>query len=398
MTVNLGLRENWKQFTFLVLINALVGGMVGLERSILPDIAQEDFAIAAKTAILSFIVVFGISKAITNYYSGMLANRHGRKKLLVTGWVFGLPVPLVLMFAGSWNWIILANILLGINQGLTWSSTVVMKIDLVGKRHRGLAMGINESAGYLAVGAVAFLTSWIAADFGLRPYPFYLGLIFVIFGLTGSLFLVRDTMQHVKIENEISKVASLQNIFQDTTWRNRTLSAITQAGMVNNLNDGMVWGLLPLLLKAKGFSIIQIGQIVAIYPMVWGLFQLATGKLADLWNKKDLMVLGMSIQGAAIISLIWAFSFNAFVFLSIALGLGTALVYPTFLAAIADHTQPQQRAPSIGVFRLLRDLGYAVGALLTGSTADWFGLTNAIGVTGSLTIISAIVILVRMKS
>ena len=398
MAVKLGLRENWKQFTILVVINALVGGMVGLERSILPGIAEQDFDLTAKSAILSFIVVFGISKAITNYYAGILASRFGRKKLLVAGWMAGIPVPLILMFATGWNGIIAANVLLGINQGLTWSSTVVMKIDLVGPKERGLAMGINESAGYLAVGATAFLTGWIASEYGLRPYPFYLGLFFVTAGMLGSLLLVRDTTPHVELENESTTITTLRNVFLDTSWRQPTLGAITQAGLVNNLNDGMIWGLLPLLLKSKGFSLAQIGTIVAIYPMVWGLLQLGTGKLADVWNKKDMLIGGMLLQGMAIISMVWAFSFNAFMVLSILLGLGTALVYPTFLAAITQNTTPQQRAGSIGVFRLWRDLGYALGALLTGAIADRFGMVEAIGWTGTITLLSAIIILVRMKA
>ncbi|MCB9321429.1 MAG: MFS transporter [Lewinellaceae bacterium] len=398
MAVKLGLRENWKQFTILVVINALVGGMVGLERSILPGIAEQDFDLTAKSAILSFIVVFGISKAITNYYAGILASRFGRKKLLVAGWMAGIPVPLILMFATGWNGIIAANVLLGINQGLTWSSTVVMKIDLVGPKERGLAMGINESAGYLAVGATAFLTGWIASEYGLRPYPFYLGLFFVIAGMLGSLLLVRDTTPHVELENESTTIPALRNVFLDTSWRQPTLGAITQAGLVNNLNDGMIWGLLPLLLKHKGFSLTQIGSIVAIYPVVWGLLQLGTGKLADVWNKKDMLIGGMLLQGMAIISMVWAFSFNAFIVLSILLGLGTALVYPTFLAAITQNTTPQQRAGSIGVFRLWRDLGYALGALLTGAIADRFGMVEAIGWTGTITLLSAVIILVRMKS
>ena len=398
MAVKLGLRENWKQFTILVVINALVGGMVGLERSILPGIAEQDFDLTAKSAILTFIVVFGISKAITNYYAGILASRFGRKKLLVAGWMAGIPVPLILMFATGWNGIIAANVLLGINQGLTWSSTVVMKIDLVGPKERGLAMGINESAGYLAVGATAFLTGWIASEYGLRPYPFYLGLFFVTAGMLGSLLLVRDTTPHVELENESTTITTLRNVFLDTSWRQPTLGAITQAGLVNNLNDGMIWGLLPLLLKSKGFSLAQIGTIVAIYPMVWGLLQLGTGKLADVWNKKDMLIGGMLLQGMAIISMVWAFSFNAFIVLSILLGLGTALVYPTFLAAITQNTTPQQRAGSIGVFRLWRDLGYALGALLTGAIADRFGMVEAIGWTGTITLLSAIIILVRMKA
>jgi MFS family permease len=265
--VQLGLRENWKQFFLLVVINAFVGGMVGLERTILPEIAEVDFGIAAKTAILSFIIVFGIVKAVTNYYTGALADRFGRKNLLTLGWLVALPIPFVLIYAPSWSWIILANVLLGINQGLTWSSTVVMKIDLVGEKNRGLAMGLNESAGYLAVGGVAFLTGWIASEYGVRPYPFYLGIAFVFIGLISSWLLVKDTAHHVKKETTTSQLPLLKNVFWETTWKNRNLGSISQAGLVNNLNDGMVWGLLPILLATKNFGLEEIGKIVALYPI-----------------------------------------------------------------------------------------------------------------------------------
>ncbi|ELR71686.1 Major facilitator superfamily (MFS) transporter [Fulvivirga imtechensis AK7] len=395
--VKLGLRENWKQFTLLVIINGFVGGMVGLERTILPQIAEADFSIAAKTAILSFIVVFGISKAITNYYTGAWANKIGRKNLLVIGWLVGLPVPLILIYASSWNWIIAANILLGINQGLTWSSTVVMKIDLVGERNRGLAMGLNESAGYLAVGIVAFLTGWMASEYGLRPYPFYLGIGFVIVGLLASFFLIKDTAHHVSTETKSSQVKKLKNVFRETTWTNPNLGSITQAGLVNNLNDGMIWGLFPILLANKGFSLVEVGKIVAIYPVVWGLGQLVTGKLADMLAKKSMLFWGMLIQGAVIVAMVFATSFIQFTLLSILLGIGTAIVYPTFLAAIADYTHPVQRANSIGVFRLWRDLGYAIGAILTGITADFFGIDISVILIGGLTVVSALVIGLRMK-
>lgn len=397
MTVKLGLKENWQQFTLLVIINAFVGGMVGLERTILPQIAEADFGIAAKTAILSFIVVFGVSKAITNYYTGALANRLGRKNLLVLGWIFALPVPIILIYAGNWNTIIAANILLGINQGLTWSSTVVMKIDLVGEKSRGLAMGLNESAGYLAVGIVAFLTGWIAAEYGLRPYPFYLGVGFALFGLFASYFLVKDTVHHVDLETQASGVKKLKNIFLETSWTNPNLGSITQAGLVNNLNDGMIWGLFPILLANTGFDLAQVGKIVAIYPVVWGLGQLITGKLADMLVKKTMLFWGMLLQGAAIIAMIFAVSFFQFTLLSILLGIGTAIVYPTFLAAIADYTHPEQRAHSIGVFRLWRDLGYAIGAILTGVIADFWGIFTSVGFIGLVTICSALIILFRMK-
>jgi MFS family permease len=393
----LGLRENWRQFTLLVVINAFVGGMIGLERTILPEIAEADFGIAARTAILSFIVVFGIVKAITNYYTGALADRVGRKNLLTLGWLIGLPVPIILIFAPSWSWVILANVLLGINQGLTWSSTVVMKIDLVGEKNRGLAMGLNESAGYLAVGGVAFLTGWIAAEYGLRPYPFYMGIGFAVIGLLSSWFLVKDTEHHVAAETSIkSDVPKLQNVFWETTWKNRNLGAITQAGLVNNLNDGMVWGLLPILLATKGFDLAQTGKIVALYPAVWGIGQLFTGKMADHLPKKSMLFWGMAAQAIALLLMAVAGSFFQFAVLAFVLGLGTAAVYPTFLAAIAGYSHPQQRAGSIGVFRLWRDLGYAIGALLTGMVADLFGLEWAVAVIGGITLVSAGVIGVRM--
>lgn len=396
--VELGLRNNWQQFSLLVVINAFVGGMVGLERSILPQIAEVDFAIAAKTAILSFIIVFGFSKAITNYFTGVLANRVGRKNLLVIGWLFALPIPYILINADSWNWIVFANILLGINQGLTWSSTVVMKIDLVGDKNRGLAMGINESAGYLAVGVVAFLTGWIASEYGLRPYPFYLGFGFAGLGLLGSWFFVKDTVHHVAKETAVSSVRKLKSIFWETTWKDNNLGSISQAGLVNNLNDGMVWGLFPILLAMKGFDLAQIAVIVAVYPVVWGLGQLFTGKMADHLNKKSMLFWGMLLQGLTLSLMIFAQTYLHFIVLSVFLGLGTAVVYPTFLAGMADYTHPQQRAASIGVFRLWRDSGYAFGAILTGIIADTLGILPSVGVIAGLTIISSFIILIRMTN
>ena len=392
----LGLKENWRQFTLLVIINAFVGGMIGLERTILPEIAEADFGIAARTAILSFIVVFGIVKAVTNYYTGALADRVGRKNLLTLGWLIGLPVPIILIFAPSWSWIIFANVLLGINQGLTWSSTVVMKIDLVGEKNRGLAMGLNESAGYLAVGGVAFLTGWIAAEYGLRPYPFYMGIAFALIGLLSSWFLVKDTEHHVAAETTTSSLPKLRNVFWETTWKHNNLGSVTQAGLVNNLNDGMVWGLLPILLATKAFDLEQIGKIVALYPAVWGVGQLLTGKLADHLDKKKMLFWGMAAQAVALLLMAFAENFFQFAVLAVVLGAGTAVVYPTFLAAIADYAHPQQRAESIGVFRLWRDLGYAIGALLTGLIADFFGIHWAVVAIGILTLLSSVVIAIRM--
>ncbi len=395
--IRLGLKENRKQFTILVIINAFVGGMVGLERTVLPQIAEKEFAIAAKTAILSFIIVFGIVKAITNYYTGALANRFGRKNLLIAGWVIGLPIPFVLMYAPDWNWIIAANVLLGINQGLTWSSTVVMKIDLVGEKQRGFAMGLNEFAGYIAVALIAFLTGWIAGEYGIRPYPFYVGIVLAVLGLLGSILFVKDTRHHVAKETATNNLPALKNIFWETTWKNKNLGSVTQAGLVNNLNDGMAWGIFPILLVTKGFSISQVGIITAIYPAVWGIGQLFTGKMADKFCKKDMLYLGMLLQAIALLFLIWADTMLHFILLSTMLGWGTAMVYPTFLATVAENTNPRDRAKSIGIFRLWRDLGYAIGAILTGIIADLLSINMAIIFIAFLTLISAGIIAVRMR-
>jgi len=396
-SIQLGLKENWKQFSLLVLINAFVGGMVGLERTIIPQIAEADFGLAARTAILSFIVVFGVTKAIANYYTGVLANRFGRKNLLVFGWMLALPVPLLLIYAPDWNWIIAANIFLGVSQGLTWSSTVVMKIDLVGEKDRGFAMGLNEFAGYVALAAIAFLTGWIASNHGLRPYPFYIGIAMAVIGLLLSCLFVRDTHHHVKLEATSSAIPLLKNLFWETTWKHRNLGTITQAGLINNLNDGMVWGLFPLLLVSKGFDLHETGIIVAIYPAIWGFGQLYTGKLADKHCKKTLLFVGMLMQGIALLGMIWANSFFSFIALSALLGIGTAVVYPTFLAAISDYTHPDQRSKSIGIFRLWRDLGYAIGAVLTGVIADRLGLLAPIVAIGLLTVASSLVVKFRMN-
>lgn len=394
--VQLGLRENWKQFALLVVINGFVGGMVGLERSILPQMAEQEFDIGAKTAILSFIIVFGIAKAITNYSTGLLANKFGRKRLLIAGWLIGIPIPFILMFAPNWNWVIAANLLLGVNQGLTWSSTVVMKIDLVGSKHRGFAMGINEFAGYIAVAIVAFLTGWIAGEYGIRPYPFYIGIGLATLGLASSVFLIKDTARHVSVENSVSKIAPLKNIFWDTTWRNKNLGSVTQAGVINNLNDALAWGIFPLMLASKGFSFEQIGLATAVYPAVWGLAQLVTGKMADTLCKKDMLFTGMLLQAIALILLVWSENIVHFALLSALLGWGTAMVYPTFLATLAENTNPKDRAESVGIFRFWRDLGYAVGAILTGVIADWLGMGAAIMLIGLITFMSALIIKYRM--
>lgn len=393
-----GLKKNWVQFTILVIVNAFVGGMVGLERSIFPRFAEEQFGISSHAAILSFIIAFGVAKAIANYYTGKLANWAGRKNLLVFGWILALPVPLLLMYAPSWSWVIMANILLGIHQGLTWSSTVVMKIDLAGERERGIAMGLNEFAGYLAVGLVAFLSGSIANQFGVSPYPFYLGIFISVAGLVLSFFFVRDTHHFVVKEHEHQAKESLGNVFVETSFTHKTLSSITQAGLVNNLNDGMIWGLLPVLLFSLKFNALQVGLISGIYPTVWGLAQLITGRLSDVYSKRGLLFWGMLLQGIGIVSLPLFTQFWILVFLAILLGLGTALVYPTFLSAIAEATQAKQRAESIGVFRFWRDSGYAIGAIISGLAADWLGLEFAIIMVGLITLGSALIIQVRMPA
>ncbi len=394
--VKLGLKENLPQFILLVIVNAFVGGMIGLERTIIPQIAEADFGLAAKTAILSFIVVFGVSKAVTNYYTGQLANKFGRKNLLVTGWLVAIPVPILLIYAPNWNWVIAANLLLGVSQGLTWSSTVMMKIDLVGEKDRGFAMGLNEFAGYLALAVVAFATGWIANGYGLRPYPFYIGIGMAVVGLLLSWLFILDTKKHVLLEAKSSNIPMLKKVFWETTWQHKNLGSITQAGLVNNLNDGMVWGLFPLLLTSRGFDLQDIGIIVATYPAIWGIGQLFTGKLADRWCKKTLLFWGMLLQGIALLGMLWANSFGHFIILSALLGLGTAIVYPTFLAAVSDYTHPDQRPESIGIFRLWRDLGYAIGAILTGLIADQFGLMAPVLAIGLLTIISSFIVKSRM--
>jgi MFS family permease len=396
MEVKLGLKENFQQFALLILINAFVGGMAGLERSILPQIAEKEFHIAAKTAILSFIVVFGIVKAFTNYFTGSWANKFGRKNLLIVGWLVGVPVPFMLMAANDWSWVLIANVFLGINQGLTWSSTVVMKIDLVGEKDRGLAMGLNEFAGYIAVAVVAFLTGWIAGQYGLRPYPFYVGVGLVFAGLILSWFFVHDTVHHVAREATETNISQLKNIFWDTTLFDRNLGSVTQAGLINNLNDGMAWGLFPIILAEKGFSISQISVVTAVYPAVWGIGQLFTGKMSDHFCKKSMLFWGMFLQGMALLLFVFATTCVHYIILASVLGWGTAMVYPTFLATIAENTHPHDRAKSFGIFRFWRDLGYAVGAILTGILADSFGVNTSVIAIGALTVLSALFIENRM--
>ena len=393
-----GLRENLTQFILLLVINAFVGGMVGIERTIIPQFASENFNISSKSAILSFIIAFGITKAITNYAFGKLANFLGRKKLLIIGWLFAIPVPIILINADYWSWIIIANILLGINQGLTWSSTVNMKIDLVGEKDRGFAMGLNEFSGYLAVGITAYLSGYIANIYGVTPYPFYIGIFIAISGLLMTVLFVKETKSFIKIESRINKSHSFENIFVETTFKNKTLSSVTQAGLVNNLNDGMIWGLLPILLLSINLDTEEIGLIAAAYPTFWGIGQLFTGKMSDLYSKKKMLFWGMFIQGVSILFLPFISTFMLLLSLSIFLGIGTAIVYPTFLTVIAEDSSPSHRAESIGVFRLWRDLGYAIGAIISGVTADFFGIKFSIILIGLITIVSSIIIQFRMPS
>jgi MFS family permease len=402
-TVRLGLRENAAQFSLLVVVNAFVGAMFGMERSILPAIAEQEFQLATRTAILSFIVVFGVAKALTNYGAGRLADRVGRKRILVLGWLVAAPVPFLLMWAPSWRWVLFANLLLGISQGLTWSITVIMKIDLVGPAQRGLAMGFNEFAGYLAVAASALATGWIAATYGLRPQPFYLGLVFVVVGLSLSILVIRDTTHHVSRETAAAggmpsdRIPTPREVFWRTTLLDRNLSSVSQAGLINNLNDGMAWGLFPLVFAAAGLNLQAVGVLAAIYPATWGMGQLVTGALSDRIGRKALIVWGMWVQAAAIAAIAVSHGFAAFALAAVLLGIGTAMVYPTLLAAVGDVAHPSWRASAIGVYRLWRDLGYALGALLAGLTADAFGLQAAVWTIAILTFASGIVAAARMK-
>lgn len=394
--IKLGLKENWKQFTLLLIINAFVGGMVGLERTILPSFAENKFDIVSGTVVLSFIAAFGITKAIANYFAGKLANLYGRRKLLLYGWLIAMAVPFILIYAPSWNWVIFANVLLGISQGLTWSSTVVMKIDLVGEKDRGLAMGLNEFSGYLMVGIVALISGIVADRYGVSKYPFYIGIALSVLGFLMTLIWIKDTRKYVQQESKTDQNEQVGNVFIETTFKHKTLSSVTQAGLVNNLNDGMLWGLLPILLISYQYDTKEVALIASIYPTVWGIGQLFTGKLSDIYNKKRFLFLGMLFQGIAILTLPYTSNFSILIFIGVVLGLGTAMVYPTFLSIIASVTTPNQRAESIGVFRLWRDLGYAFGAIISGIIADQFGIEYAILSIGALTVLSSLVIQFRM--
>jgi MFS family permease len=403
-SVSLGLRANWPQFSLLVLINAFVGGMVGLERTVVPLIGSEEFKIASTTLVVSFIVSFGVIKALANLVSGHFADVWGRKRMLVVGWLFGLPVPFMVMWAPSWEWVVAANALLGINQGFAWSMTVIMKIDLVGPKSRGLAVGLNEFAGYLAVGVTAFLTGYIAAHYGLRPAPFYLGIGYAILGLALSCLLVRDTREHVQLEargnQEQIALTNFWEIFSRTSFRDRNLFAACQAGLVNNLNDGMSWGIFPLFFVSFGLGVERIGILKAVYPAAWGILQIATGPLSDRWGRKGLIVAGMWVQSAGLSLTAFTRSFEWWLVGSLLLGLGTAMVYPTLIAAVSDASHPTWRARSLSVYRFWRDLGYAIGALSAGLIADSFGLSAAINAIAALTFTSGAVagVLMRQRS
>ena len=377
--VRLGIRENLAQFCLLVVVNAFVGAMVGMERTILPSIAEQEFHLAAKTAVLSFIVVFGVTKALTNYLAGRLSDHLGRKHILVAGWLVAVPVPFLLMWAPTWSWVLFANALLGISQGLTWSTTVIMKIDLAGPTKRGLAMGLNEFAGYVAVAGSALATGLIAARYGLRPQPFYLGIVFVAVGLLLSALAVRETKHHVVVESKLhdqlptESVPTQREVFWRTTLLDKNLSSVSQAGLVNNLNDGMAWGLFPLFFSAARMNLAQIGTLAAIYPATWGIAQLFTGAWSDRVGRKWLIASGMWVQAIGIAFVALANDFAGFATGATLLGVGTAMVYPTLLAAIGDVAHPSWRASSVGVYRLWRDLGYAVGALFAGIASDALG-------------------------
>jgi MFS family permease len=405
-TVALGLRANWRQFWLLVLVNAFVGAMVGLERTVVPLLAQVEFGLASKSAALSFIATFGVVKALTNYFAGRFSDRYGRKPVLLAGWFFALPVPLLVIWAPSWSWVVFANVLLGINQGLAWSTTVIMKIDLVGPKQRGLAMGLNEFAGYLAVALAALGTGYLAQAYGLRPEPFYLGIACAAAGLSLSLLFVRETRHHVGIEAEAVARApagrirdaepSSRELFVRTSWRDPALSSVSQAGMVNNLNDGLAWGLFPLFFAAAGLNLGQIGILSFAYPAVWGILQPWAGALSDRWGRKPLIAGGMLLQGGALAAIAVARGFWPWVGAAALLGAGTAMVYPTLLAAVSDVAHPSWRGSAVGVYRFWRDAGYAVGALVAGGLADLFGMTWSIGVVAALTFVSGLLVVARM--
>jgi len=399
-----GLRENWRQFSLLVLVNAFVGAMVGLERTVLPLVAAEDFGLTSASAVLSFIATFGFTKALSNLAAGWSVERHGRRWTLVAGWIVALPVPMMILLAPSWSWIVAANALLGINQGLAWSTTVIMKIDLVGRRHRGLAMGLNEFAGYLAVAVAALMSGFVAARYGLRAGPAYLGLLIASTGLLVSVLMVRDTTAHARLEEQDTPGQPDIQGRMSRRWfairgvsSNPAMFSMRQAGFVNNLNDGVSWGLFPLLFMASGLSLRSTAALVAIYPATWGVFQVVFGGLSDRYGRKVFIAAGMFIQGFALVGMtVWQ-GFWAWMGALTALGIGTAMVYPTLLAAVADLSQPRTRAAEVSVYRLWRDLGYVAGAVGAGLLADLAGMSLAISAVGALTAVSGIVVMFRFR-
>jgi MFS family permease len=398
----LGLRANLAQFCLLVVVNALVGGMVGQEQTVLPLLARQQFHLTGYTFLLTYVLAFGITKAATNYFAGTWSDRFGRKPVLVVGWILAIPVPLLLIWAPSWGWVIAANVLLGINQGLTWSTTVVMKIDLVGPRQRGLAMGFNEAAGYGAVALTAVLAGYLAAHYGLRPAPFLLGLSYALIGLGLSAVFVHETRGHAQLEASHQGDAeshvgpSNREIFSRTSFTEPALSSASQAGLVNNLNFGLSWGLFPLLFATTGLSVERIGVLVAVYPAVWGAGQILTGALSDRWGRKHLITAGMLTQAAALALIASVDSFAWWIAASALLGAGTAMVYPTLLAAIGDVAHPLWRARAVGIYRLWRDSGYAAGAIVGGITADLWGLRAAVWAAAAITVVSGLVVALRM--
>jgi len=394
--IALGLRENWRQFSLLVLVNAFVGGMVGLERTVVPLIGSEEFRIASTAIVVSFIVSFGVVKACANLVSGHLADLYGRRPLLILGWLVGLPVPFMIAWGPNWGWIIAANALLGINQGLAWSMTVLMKVDLVGPNSRGLAVGLNESAGYLAVGVTAFVTGFIAERYGLRPAPFYIGMAYAGCGLLCSVLLIRDTREHVAMElaqhPRTPDALGFWQVFRRTSFGDRNLFAASQAGLVNNLNDGVSWGILPLFFTSYGLNIERIGVLKAVYPAIWGILQTVTGPLSDRWGRKGLIAAGMWVQAVGLVLTAFTHRFAWWLLAAVLLGVGTAMVYPALIAAVSDASHPSWRARSLSVYRFWRDLGYAIGALCAGIIADVFGMQWAIVAIGGITFASGAVV------
>jgi MFS family permease len=401
---SLGLRENLGQFSLLALINAFVGMMVGLERTVVPLIGEKEFGLVSKTAIVSFIVSFGITKAVFNLFAAHVSESVGRKRVLIAGWLLGLPVPFIIIFANRWFWFDVANVLLGMNQALCWSMTVVMKVDLVGPKRRGLALGINEFAGYLAVGFTAWVTGYLAAEYALRPQPFYLGIGVAIAGLLLSIFGARETLGHARFESKLKPTSaagaaplSLREAFAVASWKDRNLFSCSQAGLVNNLNDALSWGIFPLFFSSCGLGVAAIGVVKAVYPVMSAVLQLVTGHLSDLWGRKWLIAGGMIVQAGGIWLTVQVPAFPAWIGGAVLQGAGTAMVYPTLLAAISDVSQPERRATVMGVYRFWRDLGYAVGAFISGVTADLLGMRAAIEVVAILTFLSGIQVALRMR-